>query len=188
MARNILISGILGGVVMFVVMAAFRIFLPGVGYPVLRAIPGQVQIHAALKERITEPGTYVCPYLPTNEQRALFPDYLNEPVFAITYRGYTHATVPGFASVGILAFLFAPMTASWLLSQASTRVLATYSRRVLYVASLGLFVAISADLLRGLTEEQTFSTVAAKALVSLITWALVGLVLAWGIKPKTAGY
>lgn len=186
MTRNILISGVLGGAVMFLVMVAGRIFLPDIGNAGFRTMPDQVQIHAALKQRITEPGTYVCPYLPPNERNAYFPDYLNEPIFAVTYRGYTHATVPGFRSVGILSFLLAPMTASWLLSRASDRVLATYFRRVVFVTTLGLFVAVSADLLRTLTEERQFSAAAGTAVASVITWALIGLVLAWRIKPKSA--
>ncbi len=134
--KNVLISGVLGGVVMFAVMAASRLFLPVVGNSGLRAMPDQVPIHAALKERIAEPGTYVCPYLPPEQRSGLFPDYLNEPIFAVTYRGYTHATVPRFRSVGMLAFLLAPMAAAWLLSWASDRVLATYSRRA-FCYSLG---------------------------------------------------
>jgi hypothetical protein len=187
MTKDIMISGVLGGVVMFVVMLACRLFLSGVGNSGFRTMPGQGQIHAALKERISEPGTYVCPYLPPNERSALFPDYLNEPIFAVTYRGYTHATVPGFASVGILSFLLAPMAAAWLLSQASDKVLSTYSRKLLFVTTLGLFIAVSTDLLRTLTEEQPFPAALRMAVVSLITWALIGLVLAWRIKPKNAG-
>ena len=171
---------------MFLTMAAGRIFLPGFGNAGFRTMPDQVQIHAALKQRIIRPGTYVCPYLPPNERSALFPDYLNEPIFAVTYKGYTHATVPGFASLGILSFLLAPMAAAWLLLQASERVLATYFRRVFFVTALGLFVAVSSDLLRSLTDEQPFSAVAEMAAVSVITWGFVGLVVAWRIKPKTA--
>lgn len=186
MTKNILISGVLGGVVIFAVMVAFRLFLPAVGNSELLAMPDQVPMQAALKGRITKPGTYICPYLPPDQRSGLFPDYLNEPIFAVTYGGYTHATVPGFKSAGMLAFLLAPMAAAWLLSQASDRVLATYSRRVLFVTALGLFIALGADLLRSLTNEQPFRTAAEMALGSLVTWALVGLVLGWRIKPNTA--
>jgi hypothetical protein len=186
MTKNILISGVLGGIVMFVVMVACRVFLPGVVNTAFRSIADQLPVHAALKARITEPGTYVFPYLAPNDRSTLFPDYLNEPIFEVRYKGYTHSTVPGFASAGMLSFLLAPMAAAWLLSQASDRVLATYFRRVLFVTTLGLFVAVSVDLLRALTEEQPFAAAAKMALVSVITWALVGLVLGWRIKPKTA--
>ncbi len=184
MIRNILMSGILGGAVMFAATLACRILLPGTGAPLLQPMPGQVQIHAALKERITQPGTYVCPYLPPEERRAFFPNYLNEPVFAITYRGHTHATVPGFASVGMLSFLLAPMAASWLLSQASARVLASYWRRYAYIAALGVFIILDADLMRNLTDDLSFKAVVGIALVDLITWTLVGLVLAWSVRPR----
>lgn len=187
MTKNILISGLLGGVVMFTAILACRLLLPDFGNTRIRTMPDQEQIQAELKKRITEPGTYVCPYLLPGAANTHFPDYLNEPIFSVTYRGYTHATVPGFAPVGLLGCVLAPMTAAWLLSQASNRVLAKYSRRVLFVATLGLFVAVSADLLRALTEEQPFGAVAGMAVASLITWVLVGLVLAWRIKPTTAG-
>ena len=183
MNKNIFISGVLGGVVMFVAMSAGRFFLQGIGYSGFRTMPDQVQIHAALKERITEPGTYVCPYMLPGESNSFFPDYLNQPIFEVTYKGYTHATVPGFASAGMLAFLLAPIVAAWLLSQASERVMASYFRRAVYVAILGLFVAVSADLVRALAEDQPLLAVMATALVSMATWAAVGLVLAWKIKP-----
>jgi hypothetical protein len=182
MAKNILISGFLGGAVMFAVMLACRLFLPGLVSTEFRSMPNQVPIQAALKERITEPGTYVSPYLPPDKRDALFPDYLNEPVFIIRYTGYTHGTVPGFFSAGMLAFLLGPMAAAWLLAQASERVLAAYSRRVLFVAALGAFYAVSGDLLRTLSEEQPFRAVAGMMAISVTTWALVGLVLAWRIK------
>ncbi len=183
MAKRIVIWGVLGGIVMFAVMLVCRLFLPGLGHQEFRILPGQVPIHAALKERITEPGTYICPYLPPEERNALFPNYLNEPIFAVTYRGYTHGTVPGFASPGILSFLLAPIAAAWLLSQASARVLATYARRAIFVGTLGVFVALAADLPQTLTTELPFADVAGMAIIGLITWAAVGLVLACGIKP-----
>jgi hypothetical protein len=172
---------------MLAVMMASRMFFPGLGGSKFKTMPNQVQIHAALKRSITQPGTYVCPYLPLEERGPLFPDYLNEPIFAVTYRGHTHSTVPGFASVGMLSFLLAPMAAAWLLAHASDRIRAAYSRRLIFVAMLGFFVVAAADLLSALTEEQPFAEVAGKAFVSLITWASVGLVLAWKIRPGITG-
>ena len=67
MTKNMLISGLLGGVVMFIVMVAFKLYLPAVGNTPLLAIPDQVPIHAQLKERIIKPGTYVVPYLPPDK-------------------------------------------------------------------------------------------------------------------------
>ena len=153
----------------------------------MRSIPDQVPVHAALKARITEPGTYVFPYATHEDRSALFPDYLNEPIFAVTYKGFTHSTVPGFASAGILSFLLAPMAAAWLLSQASEKVLATYIRRAAFVASLGFFIAVSTDLLRALSDEQTLVAVAGAAVLSILTWSSVGLVLAWRVKPRITG-
>ena len=184
MSKDIVTAGILGGVVMFVCLAAGRIFLPDFDNSGFRMLPDQVPMQAALKERIKTPGTYVCPYLPPNQDTALFPDYWKEPVFTITYTGYTHSTVPGFGSIGVFSFLLAPLAAGWLLSQASDRVLATFSRRWIFVTTLGLFVAVSSDLLRALTDEQKLPAVAVAVLGTVITWLLIGLVLAWRIRPR----
>lgn len=172
---------------MFIVMAVFRLFLPAVGHASLLVMPDQVPIHAQLKERITKPGTYVVPSLSPEKRSALFPDYLNEPIFAVIYKGYTHGSVPGFASVGILSFLLAPMVAAWRLSQVSERVLATYLRRVLFVSTLRPSIAVSADLMCSFTDDLPLASVAGKAVFSMITRVLIGLVLAWKIKPQSAG-
>lgn len=79
------------------------------------------------------------------------------------------------------------MVAAWLLSQASDRVLATHLRRVLFVSILGLFIAVTADLLSSLTDELPFASVAGKGVASVITWVLIGFVLVWRIKPRSAG-
>jgi hypothetical protein len=186
MKKRIAISAVLGGLVIFAEMAAFRVFLPGVGSSPLRTLPDQVRIHRALKAVITQPGTYICPYLPMEERSAIFPDYLNEPVFAVIYRGHTHSTVPGFASFGILHFLLAPLVAACLLSQASARILKSYARRVVFMTALGLFIAVSADLPRMLTDELPLHIAVEMAVISLITWAGAGAVLAWIIKPVQA--
>ena len=111
---------------------------------------------------------------------------MNEPVFAVNYGGYTHATVPGFASIGMLSFLLAPMAAAWLLSRASERVEGTYLNRVFFIASLGVFIAIAGDLMRSLTEEASMAIVAGKVAITIIVWILTGLVLAWRIRPASS--
>ena len=187
MTKNILISGILGGVVMFAAMMVFRFLLPLGAYPELLAMPDQVPIHAQLKERIVKPGRYVCPYLPEHEMNALFPDYLNEPVFTVTYTGFTHGSARGFVSPGMLAFLLAPMVAAWVLAHASDKVLASYMRRVFFVSILGLLIAVSTHLLANFASDLSFAAAVGRAIASVVTWALIGLVLAWRIRPMAAG-
>ena len=142
-------------------------------------------LHAELKKRITEPGIYACPYLTPNEETSVA-NYRNQPLYQISYRGYTHGTVPGFLSLGVLSFLLTPMLAAWLLTMSSRETQATYLRRFLFVIVLGLFLSLGSDWLRALTDEHTTVELLKNSLGTLIAWGLIGLVLAWRIKPKTA--
>ena len=182
MVKDILISGVLGGIVMFLGLAGSLLIPGAMGHETIRPVPDQAEIHAALKERITEPGTYAVPYL-RPEEASSFETYGDEPLYEIRYKGYTHNTVPGFKNPGVLAFLLAPMIATWLLSRASSSVLSRYSRRVLFVTVLGLFLAVGGDWVRALADETPVSGLAASTFASIVTWLLVGLVVAWRIRP-----
>jgi hypothetical protein len=71
------------------------------------------------------------------------------------------------------------MIAAWLLSVASERILAKFSRRVLFVAVLGLFLAVFGDI----SSEKPLDLILLSSVQNLISWTLAGLVIAWRIKP-----
>jgi hypothetical protein len=125
-------------------------------------VPHQAALHAALKARITE------------------------PVYAITYKGYTHSTVPGFRNLGVLSILFAPVLAAWLLTKTSESVLKRYATRVLFVMMLGLFVAMAGDWPRAVADEQQASSLLLTTANTIVTWLLAGLAIAWRIRPERA--
>ena len=180
MKKQIIISGLLGGGVMFAWLVVSLTVLRIGGKPAIRPLPDQAEVHAALKKRITDVGVYACLYVSSEKEADQFPNYRDEPLYQITYDGYTHNTVPGLRSLGVMAFLFAPMLAAWLLSRASDFILAHYLRRVLFVTALGLFLAVGGEWLRELrTAQLLLATVN-----SLITWFMVGLVIAWQVKPQ----
>lgn len=183
MKKQIITSGILGGIVMFIWLTFSLTVLRLGTNPAPRPLPDQAEVHAALKKRITDVGVYACLYVSSEKEANQFPNYRDEPLYVITYDGYTHNTVPGFRSLGVLAFLFAPVVAAWLLSRASDSILARYSRRVFFVAGLGLFLAVGGDWLRALSGGQPTTRLLFATLNSLITWLLVGLVIAWQVKP-----
>jgi hypothetical protein len=54
---------------------------------------------------------------------------------------------------------------------------------VLFVAGLGLFLAVGGDWMRALSGGQPNTQLLLATLNSLITWILVGLVIAWQVKP-----
>jgi hypothetical protein len=162
MKKEILLSGLLGGIVIFAWLIISAEILQVSGNRA-KPIPNDKEIHTLLKERIIEPGIYFLPDHP-DENRNDYPDYENEPIFSIIYGGRTPRTFLGQLIFELFCIFAAPVIAAWMLSVTSERILAKYSRRVLFVAVLGLFLAAAVN--------------------SLITWALVGLVIAWRIKPK----
>jgi len=178
MKKEILLSGLLGGIVIFVwlIISTGPLQISGNrAHP----IPNDKEIHTLLKERITEPGIYFLPDHP-DENRDEYPDYENEPLFSIIYGGRTPGTFLGQLFFELFCIFAAPVIAAWMLSVTSERILAKYSRRVLFVAVLGLFLAVFGDVF----SEKPMDNILLSSINSLITWALVGLVIAWRIKPK----
>jgi hypothetical protein len=182
MTKRIILAGLLGTVVTIVwVMFSFAVLR--IGGQSIKPVPDQAELHAALKSRITQPGTYACLYISSEREAAEFPNYRDEPLYAITYKGYTHNTVPGFKNLGVLSVLLAPMLAAWLLSKASDGLLQRYFARVLFVTLLGVFASMAGDWPRAVVDEQQASSLLLTTANTIVTWLLAGLAIAWGIKP-----
>ena len=177
MTREVLLSGLLGGIVILTWLVITNGPLPLSGDRP-KAIPNDKGIHTELKERLTEPGLYYCPGS-SEENRALYPDYGNEPLFTITVSGRTPDKFVGQLISELLCIFIAPVIAAWLLSMTSERILARFSRRVLFVIFLGLFLAVYG----GISSEKPLDLTILSSLHKLTTWALAGVVIAWRIKP-----
>jgi hypothetical protein len=182
MKKNVWLAGSLGGVVMLVWLFISNAVLPLKGDMIHRVVPNQLEVHEALKENITEPGTYSCLYL-TREEEATMSDYRSQPIYSITYSGSTHGD-PGSAGdfLPILLIFVATTTAAWMLSVTSRRTRSTYLRRVLFVALIGVVVALYDDLLQLSFGPQPRDYLIFLAINNLITWTLVGLVIAACVK------
>jgi hypothetical protein len=178
MKKEILLSGLLGGIVIFVWLVISTGPLQISGNRAL-PIPNDKEIHTLLKERITEPGIYFLPDSP-DENRDEYPDYENEPLFSIIYGGRTPGTFLGQLIFELFCIFAAPVIAAWMLSATSERILAKYYRRVLFVVVLGLFLAVFSDVF----SEKPLDNILLSSINSLITWTLVCLVIAWRIKPE----
>jgi hypothetical protein len=178
MKKEILLSGLLGGIVIF----AWLIISTGplqISGNRAHPIPNDKEIHTLLKERITEPGIYFLPdHLDGN--RDDYPDYENEPLFSIIYEGRTTSVFLGELIFELFYIFAAPAIAAWMLSVTSEKILAKYSRRVLFVVVLGLFLGVFGNVF----SEKPMDNILLSSINSLITWALVGLVIAWRIKPE----
>lgn len=177
MKKRILLSGLLGGIVILVWQIISTSLLPLSG-DLPSPIPNDKEIHTALKEKITEPGIYFIPDHPEENQDS-YPDYENEPLFFIYFAGTTPDTVFGQMIFELFSILFTPIIAAWMLSVTSDSILTKYSRRVLFVMVLGLFLAVYGDLF----SQKPADLIILSSINNLITWTLVGLVIAWRIKP-----
>jgi hypothetical protein len=181
--KRIIVSGFLG-TVMMVAWLIFSFAALRSGGKEIRPVPDQAELHAALKARITQPGTYACLYVSSEREAAQFPNYRDEPLYAITYRGTTHNTVPGFKNLGVLSIVLAPMLAAWLLTKSSDRWFRRYPTRVAFVTMLGVFVAMAGDWPRAVADEQQASGLLRTTADTIATWLLAGLAIAWRIKPE----
>lgn len=177
MKKEILLSGLLGGIVIFAWLIISSELLRVSGNRA-QPIPNDKEIHTLLKERITEPGIYFLPDHPDGNRND-YPDYDNEPIFSVIYGGRTPGTFLGQLIFELFCIFAAPVVAAWMLSMTSERILAKYSRRVLFVAALGLFLAVFGDVF----SEKPMGNILLSSINSLIIWTLVGLVIAWRIKP-----
>jgi hypothetical protein len=178
MKKQILLSGLLGGIVIFVWLIISTGPLP-VNGDIQEQIPDDLEIHTLLKERIKGPGIYFVPGHPEEGEESLYPDYGNEPIFSINYGGRTPNTFMGQFIYEIVCIFAAPMIAAWLLSMASDEVLAKYSKRVVFVLIIGLFLAVFGDV----RSEKSMDRILLSSINNLIMWFLAGLVIAWRMRP-----
>jgi hypothetical protein len=182
MMKKAISAGVLGAVVLVVwtfVVNGVLGFQAGID---MKRIAAERQVYETLKEHIIDPGRYICNPELTSEGR--FPE--GEPVFSILYGGVGHESAGGLMLVGFVAFLFAPIIGSWLLSQTSERVLSSYPRKVLFFFAIGLLFAIFGDLRNFGIGGYPATDAMILAIYHIIVWTLVGLVVAWRLKPERA--
>jgi hypothetical protein len=94
-----------------------------------------------------------------------------------------HDTAGGVMIAGLVVMLVLPMTAAWLLSQASDRVLASYPRKVFFFFTLGLLIALFSDFNKYGIDGYPLGDVLMLGAHDILVWTIVGVVIAWRIKP-----
>lgn len=179
MPKKVISAGLLGGVVLMV----WTFLVNGVfGFQSridMKQIPAERQVYETLKEHVVDPGRYVCNPELTSEGR--FPD--EEPVFSVLYGGVGHEAAGGLMLVGLVVFFLAPLIGAWMLSQTSGRVMSSYSRKVLFFVAIGALFAIFGDLTNFGIGDYPVKDAVVLAASHIVVWTLVGLVVAWRIKP-----
>jgi hypothetical protein len=186
MKRDVVVAGLLGAVVMFTWLFISNAMIPYKSSLIHRQLPvdAQLEIHLALKSNITENGTYSVPYLPNEEQEAIA-NYRSQPVYSITYQGVTHGEGSPMTLTPFFVALVVPMLAAWMLSVTTDRIRSVYLFRVLFVVAIGVIIALFDDVLQMSFGPQPRDYLTFLALNHLVCWTLLGLVIAWRLKPRT---
>jgi hypothetical protein len=181
MLRRVLVSGLLGFVALTLWTFVTNAMLGLAVRVEMERIPEERVVYQVLKERIASPGVYLAN--PALTPEGVFP--AGEPVFGIRYAGFGHEAAGRMVFIEIAIALAASLLTAALLFFASDRVLSRYGRRVLFVAAIGLLLAVCADMGRyGIGGHPLHSAVLLAA-NRIVAWALAGLAIAWQIRPTT---
>ena len=135
------------------------------------------QVYQVLEANLPAPGGYVV-HSAANDAGPT-----DDPVFGVRYSGLAHADAGRTMLVSLVAWLFASLLVAGLLSVTAERVFGSYARRVLFVATLGLLMAVAGDLPEYDIGRYPLGSAALLALNTLVAWTLVGLVTARIVRP-----
>jgi hypothetical protein len=179
MLKRVILPGLVGGLVLFAwTFAANGLF--GFKREIdMKHIPAERQVHQVLKESVLEPGRYtVNPQLSSTGR---FPD--GEPVYGILYGGVGHEAAGRLALIELGVIFLAPIIGAWMLSDASPRTRASYRRRVLFFAAIGLLLALFGDLRDFGIGTYPLRDAVLLAAHDVVAWTAVGLAVAWRMQP-----
>jgi hypothetical protein len=180
MRRKVVMSGLLGAVVLVVWTFLVNGIL-GLGSSIERKrITAERDVHEFLQARLAEPGRYIAN--PERTGAGVFPE--GEPVFSIHYSGMGHESAGTVMLVQLAMFLVTPMTGAWMLSVSSPWMLSSYPRRVLFFVAMGLLIAFYGGITNFGIDSYPPKDALMLALLDAITWTLVGLVVAWRMRPE----
>jgi len=184
MVKRLLTAGLLGGVALvlwsFVVNGIFGF----TSRLELNRVPDEPALYSVLEAEIVEPGAYVVnPELGPDRR---FP--ADEPVFSIHYSGMGHEAA-GRLQIMRLALAFATaFLVAGLLSMASDRVLSRYWSKVLFVALVGLLLALFGDLPRAGIGGYPMESALLIGANHFLSWVFAGLLIAWAMRaPEPNG-
>lgn len=181
MWKKVLLSGVAGGIVLFVwTFIANAIFLFHSRME-MKQIPDERAVHEVLKKTITAPGKYICNPAVIPEKG--FP--YGEPVFSIQYSGFGHEAAGGILGFHLLIFWATATLAAWMLANASARILSRYTRRVVFFVGIGLLIAVFNDLDKFGIAEFSLRDALILASYDIVTWAVIGLAVAGVMRPAS---
>jgi hypothetical protein len=187
--KRILIGGIVGGIVVFVWGFVSHVVLP-LGHTGLRSLPGEEPVLAALSASVTDAGLYFFPGMDleheqTPEEEAAWTErYRTGPTGLIVYRPVGGEPM---SPVQLVTELVSGTLAALVAAAVLSLTAASYGKRVLAVASLGLFawLALSVSYWNWYGFPTPF--IAAEGIDQVVGWLLAGLVMARIVPPAARG-
>jgi len=183
MKKKIFISALVGAIVLMV----WTVVVNGIfGFNArlnMKHPPNEREVYSFLKATITEPGRYLCNPALTSDGR--FPD--NEPVFGIQYSGVGHEAAGLGAILGFLQFLIVPLIGAWMLSKTSEQFQSRFINRTLFFVIIGCLLAITADLGSFGIGGSPLTVALLFAARTVVTWTILGLVIASIMRPAHSG-
>lgn len=182
MFRRVILPGLVGGLVLiiwtFLVNGIFG-FNSSIN---MKKIPEERVVYEALKENVTEPGKYSCNPEVIPEEG--YPE--NEPVFSVIYGGVGHEAAGRLMLAQLPIFFIAPIIVAWMLSVTSRRILSRYMRKVMFVAAVGLFLAVFVRLSDFGIGSYPMNDALVLALHDLLLWTVVGIVMGGMVRPANS--
>jgi hypothetical protein len=175
-------TGLLGGIVAILWTAIVGSLLPLRDRMGNMEVPNEEAVLAALDENLTETGVYLVPGKFPHD--SLFLARFDEgPIFRVHSLPEGGGGLAQFL-VSDLALLLGPIIPAWFLMMLCGMGRPGYGSRVFVVALFGVFLALAAYLPLWDQELYPPSYVFLLAANAVVTWVVVGLVLAWRIKPR----
>ena len=173
MARRIVVSGVLGGIVLILcafVANAFFGLRPSIG---MRTVANEPELYKLLSENAAVPGGYIV-NPPAGETGEPEP---GRPVFSVRHSGVGHDDAGQLMIMELVIGIVAAMIATYLLTFASDRIAASYLKRVLFFSAIGLLLAVFSDLTQFGIGGYPLQSAVLLAVNSVVSWTLVGVVV-----------
>lgn len=183
MDRRLITTGLLAGFVFFGWKVVSQGLLPirdELGY---KDVQNEEMVLSTLDANLPETGLYIVPghSPPDSLFRAR---YSEGPIFRIHSLRRGAGGTPHFL-VSILALLIAPMIPTALVWRVCRNGGVGFGARATIVALFGVFLALSADIQLWGTELYPLDYSIFLAVNSVVGWTIVGLFVAWRIRPPT---
>ena len=177
--KKTILAGLSGGILL---LAWFSVVDGLIGFRrnvAMRELADERLVYAFLSEHIRTPGRYVLNPQVLPEHR--FPG--EEPIYSVQYSGLGHADAGQEMLAGLVIMIAAPLAGAILLANASGRVMSRYLTRFLFFSGIGFVMALFGIIERFGLASYPLADALALAGHDLGAWVVVGLWVAWMIRP-----